>query len=303
MTDSLLAFDSTSQGSALVLYKTGWFHRKNEEGLGLLEKEGLARVKLWDGEQDGILLCSDEQLSKLSKHPKVIFGPHFAFRNTVKIFSNYQGPKKIVFNALSPWLVSLIGQYVDNPLVQVIPIPFPVNVNRFVPGVKDDSYFVYFKHLDNYRLEEVLEMLKSFVLGPQKIFIYGNYREEDFLKAIATCKFGIWVDAHESQGFAFQEAMSADCPLFVSNSTDMTEELDNFKRPWGDWTMGPLPCTSASYFDETCGIIRNKGEDMAVKFQMFLNGVDGGLFKPREFVLGHLTTKHFVDRIKSITFE
>ena len=42
-----------------------------------------------------------------------------------------------------------------------------------------------------------------------------RYQESDFADAISKAPYAIWIGRHESQGFAFQETLSSDTPIFV----------------------------------------------------------------------------------------
>ena len=52
-----------------------------------------------------------------------------------------------------------------------------------------------------------------------------RYDENEFLNYIKTCKYGIVLDAHESQGFAIQEMLSCNLPLLVWGVTLRKQEF------------------------------------------------------------------------------
>lgn len=130
------------------------------------------------------------------------------------------------------------------------------------------------------------------------IFTYGTYQEDDYLHYIQSAEFGIWIDAHESQGFALEEALSCNCPLFVYDITSMKDECNKEGiYPWECYS-GELPATSASYFDESCGVICNNKDELYNKFLSFLQVIPR--FTPRQFILDHLTATQFIDNIKKV---
>ena len=57
-----------------------------------------------------------------------------------------------------------------------------------------------------------------------RIFKYGSYKEEDYINYLQTCKYGIWIGTHESQGFGLQEVLSCDVPLLVWSVTNMNQQ-------------------------------------------------------------------------------
>ena len=70
-----------------------------------------------------------------------------------------------------------------------------------------------------------LNFLKSFLENKNikyKIFDYtSTYKENNFINYLKDSKYGIWLDASESQGFALQEALSSNVPLLVWNARHM----------------------------------------------------------------------------------
>jgi hypothetical protein len=63
--------------------------------------------------------------------------------------------------------------------------------------------------------------------------------------------------------------------------------------PWDILFPGKdLTCTSASYFDERCGLISSP-EDLKVNFPIFLERLN--LYSPREFILETLSPKSCID--------
>ena len=87
------------------------------------------------------------------------------------------------------------------------------------------------------------------------------------------------MDAHESQGFAIEEALSCNVPLLVWNVTSMNQE---FKSSYSN-----ISATTIPYWDERCGEFFHKSEEFIETFNMFLSKLDS--YKPREFIFETLT--------------
>jgi glycosyltransferase involved in cell wall biosynthesis len=281
----------------LPIYYTGDWHHKNKKGLELVKN-----ARPWNGEQDGIILVNYLDLTILQNYQRVIFGPSIGLKEGLDFFKTYQGDKSILFNALSPWNKNLFDTYATNPKVMYITIPFPVDIERFQPATKKKRFFIYVKHVEKERVEEIFNLLNQYanllVEYEYCIFTYGTYQEDDYLNYIQSAEFGIWVDAHESQGFALEEALSCDCPLFVYDISSMKDEcMDDGIHPWAHVTE-ELPATSASYFDETCGIICNDKELLHNRFLSFFQVVPR--FTPRQFIVNNLTATQFVQRLEEI---
>jgi len=281
----------------LPIYFVGEWHHKNRNGLSLVE-----HACPWNGERDGIILTNELNMDIISQYERVIVGPGVDFKFALDYFKDYQGDKSILFNTLSPWLKKLFDTYAPHPKINYITLPFPVDTERFQPTKKDKKFFVYIKHVESQRVQAISNLVHdfSYLLHNYEscIFTYGSYKEDDYLNYIRTAEFGIWVDAHESQGFALEEALSCNCPLFIYDILSVKDECtDDGTHPMA-YFQGDLPATSASYFDETCGVICKEEESLHNMFISFLQVLPR--FSPRQFVLNHLTATQFVDNIKKI---
>lgn len=113
---------------------------------------------------------------------------------------------------------------------------------------------------------------------------YGFYREEEFRVALNECKSMIFLCEHETQGIAYQQALSCGVPI-------MAWDLGG---PWKDPHYFPHrvvfePVTSVPYWDERCGQRFLDFSDLETKWNCFWLEVQHNRFKPREFVLENLT--------------
>jgi glycosyltransferase involved in cell wall biosynthesis len=283
----------------LPIYFVGDWHRKNKNGLQLVRD---VTVRPWNGERDGIIFTNELNMDIVNQYDKVFVGPGIDFNYALNYCNAYQGDKMIIFNVLSPWLKNLFETYASNPKVNYITLPFPVDVERFQPSEKKKRFFIYVKHIAKERIDQIsnllyqcADLLKEYEC---RTFRYSSYEEGDYLHYIQSAEFGIWIDAHESQGFALEEALSCNCPLFVYDITSMKDEcMDNGNHPWASYP-GDLPATSVSYFDKTCGVICKNKDDLYNMFLSFLQVIPR--FTPRQFVVDHLTATQFIDNIKKI---
>ena len=121
----------------------------------------------------------------------------------------------------------------------------------------------------------------------------SKYKEEDFLLYLKTCKYGIVLGGHESQGFAIEEALSCNVPLIVWNVEFMSqEEGGNYSN---------IPCTNIEYWDERCGEFFYRSEEFEEIYNKFMSKID--TYKPREYILEHLSPEKcselFVELINS----
>lgn len=292
----------------LNIYCKGWIHHKNKNGLIFLNNYKLINLYDWRGENDGIILCFDDfDINIIENYKNVIIGPHIDFFKMLKLCKNYNGNKKVYVNTLSEWVKKLFIKYAPNPLINYINLPFPVDVDRFAPSIerKTNTIMIYYKDIDVSYLNLILhyisqhEILKTFGI---KLFVYGQYNEDDYLNFIKECTLGFWLGRHESQGFALQEALSSGCPLFVFDILSMKDEYNiNEKSFTYIHSNMDLEATAVPYFDENCGMICKINEiNIDKKIDTFYNNVKNNKYNPRKYILETLNSDNFINNIKRL---
>ena len=113
---------------------------------------------------------------------------------------------------------------------------------------------------------------------------YGYYREEDFRLALGRCRVMIFLCEHETQGIAYQQALSCGRPIFAWDRGG----------PWQDPAYYPnkvmfSPVTSVPYWDERCGRRFTDFPEFEARWPLFWNDAQLGRYAPRDYVLEHLT--------------
>lgn len=212
---------------------------------------------------------------------KFIFGPHFSVfpvENQIELIKSNNS----IYILPSNWTVNLWEQIPLCKELQIQALPFGVDTDIFHP-VKNicnrDKIFIYYKRRhpqELFLLKNILEKLNiNFI-----IFDYiSRYSENDYLNYLKEAKFGIWLTAHESQGFALQEALSCDVPLLVWNVTSLNQE---YRSNYPD-----LQATTIPYWDERCGEYFYNINEFLKTYNTFINNINN--YKPREFVLENLS--------------
>lgn len=280
-----------------------FLHHKNKHGLTLLPKEvqviyldTLHNIQIYD-DGNTILFITDKILEV--NFSKVLYGPHIDFGNVIKYFQNNSN-KKIKFNMLSPWLKKLSEKLVKCD-AEFITLPYPVDIEKYCPSnIIENKAFIYFKHVDDYKLQLAINLIKDKNI-PYQVFRYGSYKDYDYLNYIKSCKFGIWVGSHESQGFALQEALSCNIPLFVLDVKSLKDEFYERDYPWRNREISydDLEATSASYWNDDCGIICKNLEfnNLQENFNKFLEKLSS--FNSRKFILENLSSIQFINNLKT----
>jgi glycosyltransferase involved in cell wall biosynthesis len=176
-------------------------------------------------------------------------------------------------------------------------MPFGVDTEKFTPLKnmnEKNKVLVYYKRRDPNELQYILNFFQNKNIEV-KIFDYvTKYSEEEYLDYLQNSKFGIWLDAHESQGFALQEALSCNVPVLVWNIKYMSQEFgSNYVN---------IPATTIPYWDERCGEYFYESHELENIYDKFISKLD--TYKPREYIIENLSMKvcenKLIDIIKNI---
>lgn len=113
---------------------------------------------------------------------------------------------------------------------------------------------------------------------------YGHYKEEDYHAALRRCRSMVFVCEHETQGIAYQQALSSGVPILAWDRGGA----------WQDPTYFPdrvvfSPVTSVPYWDERCGLRFVGATDFPAQWQRFHAAFTAGLYRPRDYILENLT--------------
>lgn len=279
-----------------VLFINENMHTKN---LNALLKYNISLTIYYDTNLDKVdlsqfdVVYSPSQTIDVKKYPntKFIFGPHFSVfpENNLEIIKS----KNSVYIQPSKWAVDIWKTFPICRDLKLQHLPFGVDTTKFSPNKNiSDRYkiFIYYKRRNPQDLSNLQIFLKKININ-FKIFDYVNkYSEEEYLNYLKDSKFGIWLTAHESQGFALQEALSCDVPLLVWNVTSLNQEYgSNYPN---------LPATTLSYWDEKCGEYFTNSNDLYNTFNKFISNLHN--YKPREYILENLSIEKCSEKFISV---
>ena len=270
----------------MKIFVEGWWHHKNRNGIQLMINEGLDVDFQSNHLEKYDCIISLSEFKKYNHDGIILYGPHISLDIVLEKVSFLDS--NCFINLLSDWNVNLANSIVNSN--NYLALPFAVDVDKFTPKIKKGKPVLYFKQVDY----DWLLSVKSGIKEEFIFFDYSNgYSENEFLDAISMAPFAIWIGRHESQGFAFQETLSCNTPLFVIDVSSMRDEvLSNQTRPWNNFkTENPLKATSASYFDNNCGLISNIN-NWKQDFEIFRERIN--YYSPREFIVKNLSPKSCV---------
>jgi hypothetical protein len=185
------------------------------------------------------------------------------------------------------WYADMFRPYWPNTVVW----PVGIDTDIWAPSREEKTVDVllYDKvHWDRDRFSpELIEPIRARLRKEGRSFSeirYGNYKEEDYQAALVRCRTMIFLCQHESQGIAYQQALSSGVPIYAWD-------------PGGAW-MDPNyfpdrvrfePVSSVPYWDDRCGM---KFVDVATfedGWRNFWSRAEAGEFSPRDYILDHLT--------------
>ena len=226
--------------------------------------------------------------SSLFPSKKFIFGSAFSVFPSNKLLSINNIHNNSIYIQPSKWAADTWRNYGVEKVIPIKEFPFPVDTDKFSPiqHSQKNEVFIYFKR----RNPEELEYVKQFFNKRNiiyKIFDYvQKYSEEDYLKCLQNAKYGIIIDAHESQGFAIEEALSCNVPLLVWNVSFMSQEYgSNYPN---------IPCTNIAYWDDMCGLYFYKVEEFETSYNEFINKLE--TYSPRTYIMENVSPQKCGER-------
>jgi len=285
----------------MFLIINNWIHGKNRDGLIAMLNELNYEYKIGTEEdiKDDkwkIIYNPSEPLdiTKYSNNKFWIFGPHFSVFPDEKIAKIDFKQDNLVYIIPSQWCVDSYKSYNNNLKINLKVLSFPVNINKFneIKEIRERTeVIIYHKSRKIEDLEFIINNLLNRGIKNFKIFSYQyKYNEEDFLNYLHNCKYGIIVDAHESQGFAIQEMLSCNVPLLVWTVSSLTQEEGT--------NYNDYPATTIPYWNDNCGEYFYNANEFEEKYKLFMDNLEK--YKPREFILNTLSPKICAERLKII---
>jgi hypothetical protein len=133
----------------------------------------------------------------------------------------------------------------------------------------------------------LLAPIRAFLRQSGRTFVeirYGSYKEEEFFGHLSQCRAMIFLCEHETQGIAYQQALSCNVPILAWDRGGA----------WRDPAYFPNkvifePVTSVPYWDDRCGMKFKEEAEFGTQWNEFWNRFCTFDFRPRDYVLETLT--------------
>lgn len=199
-----------------------------------------------------------------------------------------------------PWMREMCEPHWDDAVVD-----WPVGIDTELwtatkPNEKPIDVLLYDKvrwehqQYEETLLEPIRATLRRFGITFLEIR-YGHYREDDFREALSKCRSMIFLCEHETQGIAYQQALSCGVPIFAWDRGG----------PWRDPSYYPhkvvfAPVTSVPYWDNRCGMKFKDASEFAARWPDFRERMKAGRFAPRDYILENLTLEKCAHRYVEI---
>lgn len=232
---------------------------------------------------------------KNTKH--ILYGPH-AFLFPHGNWKNYNFDNRSKYIQPSEWAKNFVNE-LGGINLPIIISPFAVDTEKFKPqnNIKDLDCIFYSKNRSKEDEDYIESILISKNLSYEKFSYKTKYEEEDYIKGIDRCKFAIFLDSTESQGFAIEECLSKNVPVLVFGATSMFDEIDSFGKQVYQEYLGryKLEGTTVPYWDERCGIVFTKKEEYVENLEKIMATYES--FSPREYILENLSPKVCMERL------
>lgn len=144
---------------------------------------------------------------------------------------------------------------------------------------------VRWKH-EQYEKELINPILEH--LNRQKLRIsvirYGHYREDQFREILKRTKSMIFLCEHETQGIAYQQALSFGIPIFAWDRGGYWQDPTYYPHRVKFQSVTSVPC-----WDERCGLKFKNTDEFVQLWQSFWLKLNRNEFNPRAYILDNLT--------------
>lgn len=157
------------------------------------------------------------------------------------------------------------------------------------PGIEKPNDFLIYDKIFWERYKYVPELLYQIIntLEARKlkyqVLRYGQYNPPDLKKTLDNSKAAIFLSAGETQGFAYQQTLSAGLPILAWDRGGY----------WQDPAYYPAikfsPVSSVPYWDDRCGLKFTGINNFATQLDAFLQRIAIDAFSPRSYILENLT--------------
>ena len=231
--------------------------------------------------------------TSLYPNKKFIFGPHFSVFPNKLLDSIKNVNNNSIYIQPSKWAANVWKNLNAEYCLPIKVLPFPVDINYFKPNsdtTKKNCVMIYYKRRNPSELGFIINFLNKNKIEHRVFDYIKRYDEKEYLEYLKKSKYGIIVDAHESQGFAILEALSCNVPLLVWNVTTMRQEYGS--------RYSFIDANTIPYWDERCGEYFYESKDFHKTYNKFMSKIND--YKPREYIIEQMSAKPCSDYFNTL---
>ncbi|MBB2144095.1 glycosyltransferase family 1 protein [Pedobacter sp. LMG 31464] len=203
----------------------------------------------------------------------------------------------------SEWTAAIYNRWYGENHCKIWPAGIDTNFWKPKENSTKKHLLLYVKFLWNKEENEVklLAPIELFLKDKQisyKIIRYGSYSLTDYKELLQESIGMIFLCEHESQGLAYQEAMSMNVPILA---WDKGVWLDSNRFDWGEKEL--VPASSAPYFSEECGEKFHNLLSFKSIFNQFYAKSTLHEYSPRNYVINNLSLEKSASKMLEIIKE
>jgi hypothetical protein len=113
---------------------------------------------------------------------------------------------------------------------------------------------------------------------------YGSYKEESFRALLGRSRFMVFLCEHETQGFAYQQALACGVPILAWDRGGFWQDPSYYPHKV---RFGPV--SSVPYWDDRCGRRFADAAEFPARLEEFLEAQSAGKLTCRDYILENLT--------------
>jgi hypothetical protein len=258
------------------------YHHKNQYFLEQLIKNNFERVSTIVDADIVLSACTPVDIQNYPSKG-FIFGPHFSVFPDKKIKSMHNiHDNAIYIQPSEPSRLTWLNEY-GFKTMPIKTMAFGVDTDKFcphTPEVSRDLVILYHKNRDPRVLHYTQEFLKYKGIEYKTFDYKKRYNDVDYIDALKRAKYAVWVGAHESQGFALEEALSCNVPLLVWSVSKRVQEWSHRHK----YQHVKSPVTTIPYWSSSCGEFFLNEEDLEPTFDKFMEKLSNNEYAPRKFI-------------------
>lgn len=251
-----------------------------------------------------LVIGKPQVIEKIPNSVKIVYGPAVASHPSDNTFWESKNIIHILFSC--KWLHDMYQRDLPISIPQSI-WPSGIETEIWKPVSKTNltkKFLLYDKVRWDYASykEFLIDPIKEHITkeGIEIIhFRYGSYKEEDFKEILKTVDGMIFLCEHETQGFAYLQALSSNVPILAWDRGGFWQDPSYYPN-----LVQFKPVTSVPYWDERCGEKFATIEDFRPNFIKFNQKIKDQIYEPRNYILENLTleicAQKYVDIYKSL---